>query len=161
MSDPKTYRIDYTRDASDGAWVGAHTESLVNLGVLVPDDTLQAIADGVAGYAFVQGGLSGAMYQCDKDEAEYALIPVALLDALEGTDNESAETPTTCEFRDLTCPCNDGDQCHYTGTNPMPSNILRREVYFVPLDDGSEAHANLIHAMERWEQWDALGGTDE
>ena len=45
MSDPKTYRIDYTRDASDGAWVRAHTESLVNLGVLVPDDTLQAIKD--------------------------------------------------------------------------------------------------------------------
>ena len=35
-------------------------------------------------------------------------------DTLDGTDNESAETPTTCEFRDLTCPCNDGDQCHYT-----------------------------------------------
>jgi len=25
-------------------------------------------------------------------------------DALGGTDNESAETPTTCELRDLTCP---------------------------------------------------------
>ena len=52
----------------------------------IEDHRLQDIADGVAGYAFVQGGLSGAMYQCDKDEAEYALIPIDLLDALEGTD---------------------------------------------------------------------------
>jgi len=48
---------------------------------------------------------------------------VKAFDAWRGTDNESAETPTACEFRDLTCPCNDGDQCHYTGTNPMPSKV--------------------------------------
>jgi len=37
MSEPTTYyRIDYTQDASEGAWVRSHTESLVRLGVLVP-----------------------------------------------------------------------------------------------------------------------------
>ena len=30
------FRIDYNRDASEGAWVRAHTESLATLGVLVP-----------------------------------------------------------------------------------------------------------------------------
>ena len=30
------YRIDYTADKSQGAWVRSHTESLVRLGVLVP-----------------------------------------------------------------------------------------------------------------------------
>ena len=35
FGDETLYRIDYTRDKSDGAWVRAHTESLVRLGVLV------------------------------------------------------------------------------------------------------------------------------
>ena len=36
FGDETLYRIDYTRDKSDGAWVRTHTESLVRLGVLVP-----------------------------------------------------------------------------------------------------------------------------
>ncbi len=36
FEDEMLYRIDYTQDKSDGAWVLAHTESLVSLGVLVP-----------------------------------------------------------------------------------------------------------------------------
>ena len=39
MSD--LYRIDYSQDASDGAWVKAHTESLVHLGVLVKVEPVQ------------------------------------------------------------------------------------------------------------------------
>ena len=53
----------------------------------VPDSTLQAIADAVEGYAFQHGGLSGAIYACEKAEAHYVLIPVEKWDdALEGTD---------------------------------------------------------------------------
>jgi len=73
MPDPTTYRIDYTRDASDGAWVRAHTESLVNLGVLVPDDTLQAIADAW------KEDLNGLRRDMDWPEL------TSLLDALGGT----------------------------------------------------------------------------
>jgi len=51
-------------------------------------DTLRAIADAVVGYAFIQGGLSGAMYRCEKDEAAFALVPVALLDAIADAWNE-------------------------------------------------------------------------
>jgi hypothetical protein len=31
----------------------------------------------------------------------------------------SPDTPTLCEYGDLTCPCQDGDACHYKGKNPM------------------------------------------
>jgi len=53
------------------------------------EEQLQAIADAVVGYAFIQGGLSGAMYRCEKDEAAFALVPVALLDALTEEDNDA------------------------------------------------------------------------
>ena len=35
VGDRELYEIDYSRDASEGAWVTAHTESLERLGVLV------------------------------------------------------------------------------------------------------------------------------
>jgi len=73
----------------------------------VPDTQLQAIADAWAEYK-TRASIGG----------EWTELAV-LLDALGGTDNESVETPTTCEFGDLTCPCNDGDLCHYEGEGPM------------------------------------------
>jgi hypothetical protein len=87
MSDLTTYRLPYNGLPEKQADIDRVKELIIDVGGSL-DTRLQAIADGVAGYAFVQGGLSGAMYLCDKDEAEYALIPVDLLDALTQENND-------------------------------------------------------------------------
>ena len=46
----------------------------------------------------------------------------------EDNDTKSADTPTPCEFGDSTCPCQDGDECHYKGEHPMtPPDALTKD----------------------------------
>ena len=86
MSDLTRYRID-KNIIGEGEEVDYCLLRLFEYKVLVPDTTLQDIADAVEGYAFQQGGMSGAIYACDRDEAEYVMIPIEKWDALlEGTD---------------------------------------------------------------------------
>ncbi len=35
---------------------------------------------------------------------------------------------TLCEFGDVTCPCQDGDACHYTGDAPLELPTRYRQV---------------------------------
>ena len=34
----------------------------------------------------------------------------------------------SCEYGDETCPCNDGDPCHYEGENPMSATESPEEI---------------------------------
>jgi hypothetical protein len=34
-----------------------------------------------------------------------------------------------CKYGDPTCPCQDGDMCHYEGPNPWPEPDPLRKVY--------------------------------
>ena len=35
------------------------------------------------------------------------------------TDQPTTPAATPCKYGDPLCPCQDGDQCHYEGENPM------------------------------------------
>ena len=54
------FTIDYSRDASDGAWVRAHTESLVQLGVLVPVEPCESFSPQSVHHCHYPKGHDGA-----------------------------------------------------------------------------------------------------
>ena len=67
MSEPTLYQIDYSQDASNGAWVRAHTESLVHLGVLVPVEPDYEAADDLPWDATTKEVVDAALGIGDND----------------------------------------------------------------------------------------------
>lgn len=48
-----------------------------------------------------------------------------------------------CKFGDVTCPCSDGDPCHYEGPNPMMPPAARKQA------SGNEKPMPTISATKR------------
>ena len=87
MSDLTRYRIETeAHDAYDGSYTGGFPDPiqfLINEGVLVPDDTLQAIADAYRTWI----DANAMPIDADHVTETYRTL-IDLLDALEGTDDE-------------------------------------------------------------------------
>jgi hypothetical protein len=43
-------------------------------------------------------------------------------------DDPAQPGPKVCKYGDTTCPCPDGDPCHYEGKNPMTAQKSNRDL---------------------------------
>lgn len=62
------------------------------------------------------------------------------------------DSMVSCKFGDDTCPCNDGDQCHYEGNTPMvPPGVSSPIAYMRGMNECNR-HYRLVTAGKRKEK---------
>lgn len=117
----------------------AHHERILGNGTI-------GLPDGKGGWIEVD---DGAEYS---DSGLYEMTVAALAEA---PSEERPTTDGTCFYGDPTCPCQDGDACHYEGADPM---AVRPEYVRSAIATANAAMLEALKAAARWRASDAEKG---